>query len=188
MSPLPEKSLPVDPPVVEPPLYSPEERALLLRLAHDAVNAAVAGGNLVPPPLPEHLSEPRGAFTTLHLEGKLRGCVGYVYPIKPPDRTVIETAVAAAFNDTRFLPVSAEEAPRLLMDISVLSPVAPIAPEGIEVGRHGLGVPLGSRRGLLLPQVAVEWGWDSRTFLQETCRKAGLPPDAWERGAVVEAF
>jgi AmmeMemoRadiSam system protein A len=188
MSPLPEKPAPADPPAVEPAYYSPEERALLLRLAHEAIHAAIAGRNLDTGPVPDRLLEPRGAFTTLHLEGKLRGCVGYVYPVKPLYRTVLETAVAAAFNDTRFLPVSAEEAPRLLVDISVLSPVAPIPPEDIEVGRHGLVVTLGSRRGLLLPQVAVEWGWEARTFLEETCRKAGLPPDAWERGAVVEAF
>ncbi len=185
MSPQPENSPAAK---VEPPPYSAEERAELLRLAHEAIESALAGRKLELNPTSERLLEPRGAFTTLHLEGNLRGCVGYVYPVKPLYRTVVETAAAAAFNDTRFLPVTAEEAPRLKVEISVLSPLVPIAAEDIEAGRHGLVVTLGSRRGLLLPQVAVEFGWDARTFLQETCLKAGLPPDAWERGAVIEAF
>ncbi len=186
MSPQPENRPAAAP--AEPPPYSAEERAQLLRLAHEAIAASLENRPLDLTAPSERLAESHGAFTTLHLAGKLRGCVGYVYPVKPLFRTVAETAVAAAFNDTRFLPVNAEEAPRLAVEISVLSPIAPIAPEDIEVGRHGLVVTLGSRRGLLLPQVAVEYNWDARTFLEETCHKAGLPPDAWERGAVVEAF
>jgi AmmeMemoRadiSam system protein A len=186
MSPQPENSPAAQ--AAEPPPYSPEERAELLRVAHEAIEAALAGRKLDLNPASERLLDLRGAFTTLHLEGNLRGCVGYVYPVKALCRTVAETAVAAAFNDTRFLPVTAEEAPRLKVEISVLSPLVPIAAEDIEAGRHGLVITLGSRRGLLLPQVAVEFGWDAQTFLQETCHKAGLPPDAWERGAVIEAF
>ena len=186
MSPQPEKSRAAE--AAEPQPYSPEERAELLRLAHEAIEAALSGRKLELSPASERLLEPRGAFTTLHLEGNLRGCVGYVYPVKPLCRTVAETAAAAAFNDTRFPPVTAEEAPRLKVEISVLSPLVPIAAEDIEAGRHGLVITLGSRRGLLLPQVAVEFGWDAPTFLQETCHKAGLPPDAWERGAIIEAF
>jgi AmmeMemoRadiSam system protein A len=186
MSPPPEDSPAAE--ATEPPPHSPEERAELLRLAHDAINAGLADRKLELDPTSERLLEPRGAFTTLHLGGHLRGCVGYVYPVKPLYRTVAETAVAAAFNDTRFLPVTAEEAPRLKVEISVLSRLAPIAPEDIEAGRHGLVVTLGSRRGLLLPQVATEFGWDAHMFLEETCHKAGLPPDAWERGATIEAF
>ena len=186
MSPRPENSPAAE--AAEPPPYSAEERAELLRLAHEAIEVALAGHKLELNPTSERLLEPRGAFTTLHLEGALRGCVGYVYPVKPLCRTVAETAAAAAFNDTRFPPVTAEEAPRLKVEISVLSPLVPIVAEDIEAGRHGLVVTLGSRRGLLLPQVAVEFGWDARTFLAETCHKAGLPPDAWERGAIIEAF
>jgi len=186
MSPQPENSRAAE--AAEPVPFSAEERAEMLRLAHAAIAAALAGSKLELNPTSERLLEPRGAFTTLHLEGNLRGCVGYVYPVKPLCRTVAETAAAAAFNDTRFPPVTAEEAPRLKVEISVLSPLAPIAAEDIEAGRHGLVITLGSRRGLLLPQVAVEFGWDAPTFLQETCHKAGLPPDAWERGAVIEAF
>ena len=186
MSPRPENSPAAE--AAEPPPYSAKERAELLRLAHEAIEVALAGHKLELNPTSERLLEPRGAFTTLHLEGALRGCVGYVYPVKPLCRTVAETAAAAAFNDTRFPPVTAEEAPRLKVEISVLSPLVPIVAEDIEAGRHGLVVTLGSRRGLLLPQVAVEFGWDAATFLQETCHKAGLPPDAWERGAIIEAF
>jgi len=186
MSPQPENSPAAE--AAEPPQYTPEERAELLRLAHEAIEAALAGRKVELSPTSERLLEPRGAFTTLHLEGALRGCVGYVYPVKPLCRTVAETAAAAAFSDTRFLPVTVEEAPQLKVEISVLSPLVPIAAEDIEAGRHGLVVTLGSRRGLLLPQVAVEFGWDAHTFLEEACHKAGLPPDAWERGAIIEAF
>ena len=186
MSPQPENSPATE--TAEPPPLSPEERTELLRLAHQAIDAALAGQKLELNPASPRLLEPRGAFTTLHLDGNLRGCVGYVYPVKALHRTVAETAVAAAFNDTRFPPVTAEEAARLKIEISVLSPILPIAAEDIEAGRHGLVVTLGSRRGLLLPQVALEFGWDAPTFLAETCHKAGLPLDAWERGAVIEAF
>ena len=186
MSPQPENSPAAE--TTEPPPHSAQERAELLRLAHEAIAAALDGRKLELNPTSERLLEPRGAFTTLHLEGNLRGCVGYVYPVKSLYRTVAETAAAAAFNDTRFLPVKAEEVPRLKVEISVLSPLVPIAAEDIEAGRHGLVVTLGSRRGLLLPQVAIEFKWDAQTFLQEACHKAGLPPDAWERGAIIEAF
>jgi len=186
MSPQPENSRTAE--AAEPQPYSAAERTEMLRLAHQAIEAALAGRKLEFTPASERLLEPRGAFTTLHLEGHLRGCVGHVYPVKPLYRTVAETAAAAAFNDTRFPAVTADEASRLKVEISVLSPLLPIAAEDIEAGRHGLVITLGSRRGLLLPQVAVEFGWDAPTFLQETCHKAGLPPDAWERGAVIEAF
>jgi AmmeMemoRadiSam system protein A len=186
MSPQPENPLATE--AAEPPPFSPEERSELLRLAHAAIEAAISGQKLEVDPVSPRLMEPRGAFTTLHLNGNLRGCVGYVYPVKALHRTVAETAVAAAFNDTRFSPITAEEAASLKIEISVLSPILPIDAEDIQVGRHGLVVTLGSRRGLLLPQVAVEFGWDAPTFLAESCHKAGLPLDAWERGAVIEAF
>jgi len=168
--------------------YSAEERVLLLRLAHDSIAAALADQDLdLTPPNP-HLAEHRGAFTTLHLEHQLRGCVGYVVPLYSLYRTIAETAVAAAFSDTRFAPVTAGEAPQLKIEISVLSLLSPIEPEAVEVGKHGLIVGLGGRRGLLLPQVPIEHGWDRETFLEQTCFKAGLPPDAWKHGAQLEAF
>jgi AmmeMemoRadiSam system protein A len=168
--------------------YSLEEREILLRLAHRAIDSSFDGSKLdLHPPTP-HLAEMRGAFTTLHLHGKLRGCIGYVIPTHSLYRTVAETAQAAAFEDPRFRPVTAEEAPELKLEISVLSPLQPIRPEDVQVGVHGLVVSHGGRRGLLLPQVPVEWGWDRETFLAQTCLKAGLPPDAWLQGAELQAF
>jgi len=170
------------------PEFSREERALLLRVAHEAIEAAVHQRDVPQFSFSTHLSRPRGAFTTIYLEGELRGCVGYVLPAVPLYRTVAESAMAAALDDMRFSPVTREEAPRLEVVINVLSPLVPIHPEQVEVGRHGLVVTLGLRRGLLLPQVPVEHGWDRETYLCQTCRKAGLPSDAWQQGATLEAF
>jgi AmmeMemoRadiSam system protein A len=178
--------------VAAPNEYSHEERALLLRLVHQTIAAALraerpAMDPAAAPPAP-HLAELRGAFVTLHLAGQLRGCVGFVQPARGLYHTVIEAALNAAFHDPRFLPVSEEEAPALEVEISVLSPLKPIAPQEVVVGRHGLVVSRGSYRGLLLPQVAVEQEWDAPTFLEQTCLKAGLPADAWKRGASLQAF
>jgi AmmeMemoRadiSam system protein A len=179
------------------PEYSHEERELLLRLAHAAILSALEGRELAPfnpsphlsGPLCQHLSEPRGAFTTLYASGKLRGCVGYPTAFLPLHRTVIETARAAAFDDPRFPPVTMAEAPELGVSISILSPLRPILAEAIEVGRHGLLITDGARRGLLLPQIPVEHGWDRITFLEQTCRKASLPLDAWRNEQIkIEAF
>jgi uncharacterized protein len=193
--------------------FSPAERTLLLRLAHDSILSALdlpATGlpttdlpatdllqNEIPgagsrafspdPPTP-HLAEPRGVFTSLYLRGELRGCVGYVLPSGPLYRAVAETARAAAFEDTRFAPVTREEAPHLEVELSILSPPQQILPDAIEIGRHGLLITLAPHRGLLLPQVPIEHHWDRITFLEQTCRKAGLPLDAWKTGAKIEAF
>lgn len=168
--------------------YSPEERCQLIALAHGAIDAALEGRQLDITAPTEHLTERRGAFTTLHIEGKLRGCVGYVVDAYPLWRTVAETAVAAAFYDTRFYPVTSDEAPKLQVEISVLSPPKPIRPEEVEIGRHGLIVSHKGQRGLLLPQVPIEHGWNREMFLGQTCLKAGLPMDAWQNGAQLEAF
>jgi len=168
--------------------YSPEERRTLLRLAHQSIESALEARALDLTSPSEHLAEHRGAFTTLHLYGKLRGCIGYVFPTQSLYRTVAEAARAAAFDDPRFEPVEAAEAPELKIEISVLSPLRPAVPEDVVVGKHGLVVQQGSRRGLLLPQVPVEWEWDRETFLAQTCLKAGLSPDAWKRGAELQVF
>jgi len=168
--------------------YSSEERALLLSLAHRSIEAAFDLAELDLQPPSAHLSQERGAFTTLYVRGLLRGCVGYVLPVASLYRTIAETARAAAFEDPRFPQLSKQELPDLKIGISVLSPLASIKPEEVEVGRDGLVVSMGFRRGLLLPQVPVEHGWDRITFLQQTCRKAGLPPDAWTKGASLQAF
>lgn len=161
---------------------------MLLRLAHDSILSALEQRALSLEPPSPHLAQPRGGFTSLYLRGDLRGCVGYVLPASSVYRTVAETARAAAFEDTRFSPVKIEEARVLEIELSILSPPEPIAPEALEIGLHGLLISLGGRRGLLLPQVAVEHHWDRTTFLEQTCRKAGLPPDAWKVGAKIEAF
>jgi AmmeMemoRadiSam system protein A len=168
--------------------YPQDERRLLLNVAREAICAAIEKRRLDLTPPNEHLSEHRGAFTTLHIAGELRGCVGYVFPQYSIYRTVAETAVAAAFDDPRFAPLGKEEYPQLEYEISILSPVQPIDPEDVEVGKHGLVITYGGRRGLLLPQVAAEHGWDREKFLEQTCVKAGLPTDAWEHGAKIEAF
>lgn len=167
---------------------SQEERNLLLRAAHDSILSAIEGRDIsVEPPTPR-LSEPRGAFTSLYVNGSLRGCVGYVLPVGSVYKAVVETARAAAFEDTRFYPVTMEEAHHLQVELSILSVPQPISPEEVEIGRHGLLITAGFRRGLLLPQVAVEHHWDRITFLEQTCRKAGLPDEAWQTGAIVEGF
>jgi AmmeMemoRadiSam system protein A len=165
-----------------------KERTLLLRLAHEAVLSVLEHREIsLTPPTP-HLAEPRGAFTTIYVRGELRGCVGYVLPVTSLYRTVAETARSAAFEDSRFWPVTLEEVPDLEVSLSILSPLRPIQAEGVEIGRHGLLVSRGGYRGLLLPQVPVEHGWDRVTFLEQTCRKAGLPSNAWQTGVTLEAF
>jgi AmmeMemoRadiSam system protein A len=173
--------------------FSEPERFLLLGLAHEAILSALEQRAIsLDPPTP-HLAEFRGVFTSLYLSsshprGELRGCVGYVLPACALYRAVAETARAAAFDDNRFCPVTKEEAPHLEIELSILSRPEPIRAEDVKIGRHGLLISLHGHRGLLLPQVPVEHGWNRETFLEQTCRKAGLPQDAWQKGAVLEAF
>ncbi len=168
--------------------FSLEERRVLLCLAHDSISSELQHREICLDPPTPHLAEARGAFTSLYLHGELRGCVGYVLPVCTVYRAVAETARAAAFDDNRFPPVTADEAPLLEIQLSILSPAQAIQADEIEVGRHGLLISAHGRRGLLLPQVPVEHGWDRLTFLEQTCRKAGLPVDAWKNGATIEAF
>ena len=168
--------------------FTPEERVVLLRLAHESILSALERREISLTPPSPHLEEPRGAFTTIYFHGNLRGCVGYVFPVASLYRTVAETARAAAFEDTRFSPVTLVEAPALEVSLSILSPLKAIQPEEVEIGVHGLVVADGGRRGLLLPQVPVEHHWDRLTFIEQNCHKAGLPRDAWQQGATLEAF
>jgi AmmeMemoRadiSam system protein A len=168
--------------------FSREERITLLDLAHRSITAALAGYELsLAPPTP-HLAEPRGVFTTLYHRGSLRGCVGHVFPNSSVYSTVADTARAAAFEDTRFYPVTAGEARELEISLSILSVLKPIRPEEVEVGVHGLLISMAGKRGLLLPQVPLEHKWDRVQYLEQTCRKAGLPNDAWHSGARLETF
>jgi len=192
MSPLPEASPGSHPrstsAIAESHEFSPHERSLLLGQAHDAIASVFEHRTLATEPPSPHLAEQRGVFTTIYCAGALRGCVGYALPTTPLFRAVAETARAAAFEDMRFPPLRPDELPQLEVSVSVLSPLRPVRPEEVEIGCHGLLISLHGHRGLLLPQVAVEHGWDRVTFLQQTCRKAGLPLDAWQSGAEIQSF
>jgi AmmeMemoRadiSam system protein A len=168
--------------------FTREEPQVLLKLAHESIESALERREIPLDPPSAHLAELRGAFTTIYFRGQLHGCVGFVFPVASLYRTVAETARAAAYEDTRFSPVTREEAPELEVSLSVLSSLQPLRAEEVEIGRHGLLISHEGRRGLLLPQVPVEHGWDRATFLEQTCRKAGLPPDAWQKGATIEGF
>jgi len=169
---------------------TPDEEKGCLRLARQALTHYFkTGGHLHTPIKAGTLKEKRGAFVTLTVAGDLRGCIGYPLPVKPLDETIIEMAVAAASQDTRFAPLASEEMDRLRVEVSVLGLPEPIAsPTDVEVGRHGIIVSKGFNRGLLLPQVPVEHAWDRETYLRHGCLKAGLGPDEWKKGAKIEVF
>lgn len=168
-----------------------EHKRTLLAIARRAIEAHLQ--RLAPPDVgsaaPELLAA-RGVFVTLTRDGELRGCIGYVEPVKALARAVAELAVAAAARDTRFSPVTAAELSSLDVEISALSPLREIADPltAVDVGRHGLAIRKAGRSGVLLPQVAPEHGWDVITFLEHTCRKARLPADAWRDGASILVF
>jgi len=156
-----------------------EDRRKLLRHARDVIAASLGEKDEPEPPVLK-TNIMCGAFVTLHRHGQLRGCIGRMYSPAPLADTVAEMARAAAFEDPRFPPVNASELADLEIEITLLSPLAPIEPEAVRVGTHGLLISAFGRSGVLLPQVPVEYGWDRETFLAQVCRKAGLPPDAWK--------
>lgn len=167
---------------------APGERAELLRIARRAAEEYLRSGRVpLESPPPGRLTEPGAAFVTLTSGGRLRGCIGHTEPVAPLYRTVQECAVAAA-EDPRFPPVSLREIGNLRIEISVLGPLLPIRPEEVRVGKHGLMIRKGARRGLLLPQVPVEYRWDRKTFLDQVCLKAGLPPGSWRADAELFGF
>lgn len=159
-----------------------EEQLFLLDLAEKTVAAAVNKKPLpAPQDVPERLKVKRGAFVTLEKNHELRGCIGYILPISPLYKTVIEMAQSAALHDPRFKPVSPGELKNITVEISVLTVPEKITdPNIIEVGKHGIIMKRGYNQGLLLPQVATDYGWERETFLEHTCLKAGLPRDAWQ--------
>jgi len=170
-------------------MLTSEERRGLLRHARETLAAYFDGG---PRPDPPALADPgghSGAFVTLEVGGDLRGCIGYPGATESLDQVVAGCAIAAATEDPRFPPLDRREMEDLAIEISVLTPIVAVEDVGeIEVGRDGLVVSDGRRRGLLLPQVAVERGWDRDTLLAHTCLKAGLRADAWKTGARVLRF
>ncbi|MCX5687631.1 MAG: AmmeMemoRadiSam system protein B [Candidatus Omnitrophica bacterium] len=159
-----------------------EEKKKLLEIARLSVIEAVTGKRqFLPNVTEERLKENCGAFVTIKENSQLRGCIGYIQAVKPLYETVKDVAKSAAVNDYRFNPVSQDELDKIKLEISVLTPFKRIKDiSEVEVGKHGLYMKKGLDSGLLLPQVATEYNWDKDTFLKETCRKAGLPQDAWK--------
>ena len=159
---------------------SEADRKNILELARQVVVEAVCRKRLLQEiPRTELFALRCGVFVTLHVDGKLRGCIGVIEARESLGESIAKCAVGAALEDPRFSPMQPQELPGMEIEVSLLSPLQRIQPEEIEIGKHGLLVEQGIRRGLLLPQVAVEHNLGREQFLKETCHKAGLPPDAW---------
>ena len=164
-------------------MLNEEQRQRLLKLARTSIESILEGRSpaLSEGDYDEALRRPAGAFVTLRTRrGDLRGCIGSIRAVEPLFKAVASSAVSAAFRDPRFFPVLAEEMPKLDLEISVMGPIEPVRDIlEIEVGRDGLIISRGRFAGLLLPQVATEYGWDRETFLDQACVKAGLPAGSW---------
>jgi len=159
---------------------SDADRKILLEFTRQAVVEAVTQKRLLRElPQDEMFESPCGVFVTLHVAGKLRGCIGVIQPKEFLGESLSRCAFSAAMEDPRFSPMQPEELAQLEIEVSLLSPLEMISPEQIEIGKHGLLIERGFRRGLLLPQVAVEHKLGREAFLKETCHKAGLPLDSW---------
>ncbi len=168
--------------------FTPDQRHDLLALARQAILAHMTHGPV--PRLDSACAAARhGAFVSLHVRGDLRGCIGYPQSDQPLGQVIARCAVSAATADLRFAPLTLDELAVARIEISVLGPIEPVTDTNeIIVGRHGLIVAQGYSKGLLLPQVATEHGWDRDTFLGYTCAKAGLKKDAWKSGADIFRF
>lgn len=170
-------------------MLSVDDRGRLLRLARRCLEARV---HREPPPPVDRggaLDDPMGAFVSIHTAGQLRGCLGRLEADRPIAETVAHLSAVVSDSDPRFRPLAAFELALTDIEISALTPEEAVVDlREIEVGRHGLIVAQGHRRGLLLPQVAIEQGWDRETFLEHTCVKAGLPPTAWQSDASIFKF
>ena len=162
----------------------------LLKLARNCLEEFLKHGRkTIKEPDSSELLEQRGVFVTLHTLGELRGCIGVPEPVSRLFQAAQECALSAARADPRFHPMTAVELPDLLIEISVLSPMEVVEEiDSIVIGEHGLLLNHLGRRGLLLPQVAVERGWDREQFLEQLCRKAHLPTTAWKEGAKIQRF
>lgn len=171
-------------------LLSKKEQKELLKIARQAIVSQVTAGRVAPvEPSTPALAAESGCFVTIKKQGQLRGCIGNFVSDKPLCRLVQEMAVSAATQDPRFYPMKQHDLDDFSLDISVLSPLQLIdSVEEIEVGTHGIYIVKNSYRGVLLPQVATEYGWDRDTFLRHTCLKAGLPEDAWQKGCQIYIF
>jgi uncharacterized protein (TIGR00296 family) len=168
-------------------MLSQSDGDFLVKLARKAIKAYVQNRDVInPPKAPEYMNEKMGVFVTIHKNSDLRGCIGYPEPIKPLITALIEVAIGAATEDPRFPPVKLQELDEIQLEVSVLTKPEIIIVEKpadyinkIIIGEDGLIMERGMFRGLLLPQVPVEWGWDVEEFLANTCMKAGMSPDCW---------
>lgn len=160
---------------------SKKSRERLLEIAREAIFLRVQRGSVPPFTVNEaELQVPAGAFVSLHLDGHLRGCIGTLHAERPLHQAVTDMAIEAATNDPRFPALSPKELAKSDIEISVLTPFVPIEPADVVVGKHGLYIAKGPRRGVLLPQVPTQYNWSREKYLVEICRKAGLPDDAWK--------
>jgi len=170
-------------------MLTADQRRQLLALAHASIESQVRGGARIET---ETMAWPdaSGVFVTIKQRGQLRGCLGTLENRAGLAAEVVRCAAESASEDPRFAPVTPGELPELSLEISVLGPLEAIEarPDAFTIGVHGLVAERGVNRGLLLPQVATEWGWDGEQFLRQTCVKAGLPPDAWRSGARMFRF
>jgi hypothetical protein len=171
-------------------LLTKKEQKQLLKIARDTIVAYVSNGSI---PTIETASKglnlQSGCFVTIKQKGQLRGCIGNFVSDQPLFRLVQEMAVSAATRDPRFYPMKTHDLDDFEVDISVLSPLEKaLSVEEIKVGTHGIYIVKGSYRGVLLPQVATDYGWDRDEFLRHTCIKAGLPEDAWKKGCEIYIF
>jgi AmmeMemoRadiSam system protein A len=170
-------------------MLSEAQKHALIDLARRSVVATVTGSRL--PTLSIAVPDASGVFVTIKRHGELRGCLGTLQCQRGLAGEVVRCAADAATDDPRFPPVSVDELADFAVEVSVLGPLEPIdprKPDAIVIGRHGLVAEHGFRRGLLLPQVATEWGWNVEQFLRQTCLKAGLEQDAWQRDARISRF
>jgi len=171
-------------------MLTESQRSALVDVAKRAIAEEVTGRrDAVDPDI--ELPASSGVFVTIKRGGELRGCLGTLQCTRGLAREVARCAADAASRDPRFPPVARDEVPELSIEVSVLGPledIDPASPSAIELGRHGLVAEQGGRRGLLLPQVATEWGWTVEQFLRQTCIKAGLRGDAWQNGARMFRF
>ncbi len=169
---------------------SETEKRKLLAIARESIVNHIKGGQVPKFDVTEeNLKANRGCFVTIKIGGRLRGCLGQFTSDKPLHHLVSEMAIAAATRDPRFYPLESDDLDNIILEISVLSPLKQIdSIEEIEVGSHGLYIEKNFYRGVLLPQVAVEYGWDRNTFLEQTCVKAGLEKDDWKEEADIYVF
>jgi AmmeMemoRadiSam system protein A len=171
------------------PLHNDEKRSLL-QIARTSIESVLVHRNPSQiPPATGNLARPHGAFVTLHCRGRLRGCIGRVASVDPVAAVVADCAVAAATGDPRFPRLKPSDLHDLEIEVSVLSRPERVGSEEVQPGVHGLVISQGERRGVLLPQVAIRYRWSRENFLQETCLKAGLDPEAWRSpGTSIEIF